>query len=96
MSQVILLSPGNSSIKPIVESALQGKARILEISIKRTQARIRRFEETYGLITPQFLEKFRQNELQHSFDFDDWIGEARMLTRLQEKLDKIKGIEIVD
>ena len=96
MGQITLISPDDRSIRPIIESALKARARVLELSIRRTKARLQKFEETYGYRTPEFLEKFRQNELQHSFDFDDWIGESRMLTRMQEKLARIQGIQIVD
>ncbi|MEZ4705935.1 MAG: hypothetical protein R3A44_01940 [Caldilineaceae bacterium] len=96
MSQITLVSPDDISIRPLVESALKARARVLELSIRRTQERLRKFEETYGYRTSEFLEKFSHNELQHSFDFDDWIGESRMLTRMQEKLARIQGIQIVD
>lgn len=96
MSQITLVSPDEISIRPIVESALKARARVLELSIRRTQERLQKFEETYGYRTAEFLEKFSQDELQHSFDFDDWIGESRMLTRMQEKLARIQGIQIVD
>ena len=96
MSQITLTSPDDSSIRSIVESALKDRVRRLELSIRQTEARIQKFEETYGLITSDFLEKFRQNELQHSSDFDDWIDESRLLIRLQKKLAKVKGIQTVD
>ncbi|MBV7337670.1 hypothetical protein KFU94_57465 [Chloroflexi bacterium TSY] len=96
MDQITLISPDDTSIRTLVESALKDRARVLELSIRQTKARIQKFEETYGLQTTEFLEKFRNNEFQHSFDFDDWIGESRMLTRLQEKLTRLQGIQIVD
>lgn len=96
MSQLTLISPDDTSIRSIIESALKDRARVLELSIRQTEARIQQFEETYGLRTNEFLEKFRNNEFQHSFDFDDWIGESRLLVRLQEKLTRVKGIQIVD
>ena len=96
MGQITLISPDDTSIRSIVESALKARIHVLELSIRRTQTRLQKFEDTYGYHTPEFLEKFRQNELQHSFDFDDWIGESRMLTRMQEKLTRVQGIQIVD
>ena len=96
MGQITLISPDDTSIRTIIESALKSRERILELSIRRTETRLQKFEDTYGYRTTEFLEKFRHNELQHSFDFDDWIGESRMLTRMQEKLARIQGIQIVD
>lgn len=96
MSHITLVAPDDTSIRSIVESALKARERVLELTIRRTRERLRNFEETYGFQTSEFLEKFRQDELQHSFDFDDWIGESRMLARMEEKLVRLQGIQIVD
>lgn len=96
MSQVTLTSPDNVSVRLIVESALKDRAQQLELAIHQTEARIQNFEKSYGLTTSEFLAKFRENDLQHSFDFDEWIGESRLLARLQEKLAGLQSIQIVD
>ena len=43
-----------------------------------------------------FLAKIAGDELQHADDFDDWIGESRMLARLREKLAGLQGVERAD
>lgn len=96
MSQLTLVSPDERSIKPLIESALLERAKILEAAIRQTEDRLGTFEQRYDLNTPEFLTRFAQNQYQHSDDFDDWIGESRMLDRLREKLTRLESIKIVD
>lgn len=39
---------------------------------------------------------FTSDQLQHSLDFDEWLGEAWMLEKLQQKQAILKEIEFVD
>jgi len=96
MTELTLRSPDNISLKQIIESALSERLDNLEQGIKRTQERITEFETQYQLSTEEFLTKFNNDELNHSFDFDEWIGEAKMLEHLQQKKLVIEGVEFVN
>ena len=96
MTELTLRSPDNVSLKQIIESALSERLHNLEQGIKRTQERIKQFESQYKLSTEEFLTKFNNDELNHSFDFDEWIGEAKMLEHLQQKKLVIEGVEFVN
>jgi hypothetical protein len=39
---------------------------------------------------------FTNDQLQHSEDFDEWLGESWMLDKIQQKIAIIKEIEFVD
>ena len=82
----------NSSVEP----ALRERIHLLEVAIYRSESRLRRFEHKYGLATDDLLAKIAGDELQHTDDFDDWIGESRMLVRLREKLAGLQDVESVD
>ena len=96
MSQITLTSPDEPSLRGLVESALSEKARVLQVAIRQTQARLTAFEKEYELSTEEFVSAFTRNRLGHSDDFDDWYGEFKMLTRLQSRLTRLQRIEIVD
>lgn len=96
MTQVTLVSAQNGSIKGLVASALSDKERELKIAIRQTERKIFDLEEKYAISTQEFLAKFARNEIQHSDDFDDWVGESRMLAHLQNKLAKLQGIQIAE
>jgi hypothetical protein len=96
MAQLILNSKSPEALRQIIQSALSERLHSIEIGIKRTQDRIQKFETKYQLSTEEFIKRFNNDELNHSFDFDEWIGEARMLAHLQETKDAIEGFYFVD
>jgi len=96
MTELTLRSPDNISLKQIIESALSERLHNLEQGIKLSERRIKQFENQYTLTTQEFLTKFNNDELNHSFDFDEWIGEAKMLEHLQQKKLVIEGVEFVN
>ncbi|MCZ8066557.1 MAG: hypothetical protein ACK5U2_02885 [Microcystis sp.] len=50
----------------------------------------------YQMQTQEFLRRFENNELQHTLDFDEWMGEAWMLEALLQDKEEIEEIEFVD
>lgn len=46
--------------------------------------------------TQEFLRRLENNELQHTLDFDEWMGEAWMLEALLQDKEEIEEIEFVD
>ncbi len=98
MAELTLKSNYTDSLKPIIEGVLSTTLRNLEEGIKETQARLQAFEEKYEMSTKEFLRLFQSGELQHQLDmeFDEWMGEEWMLRKLEDKKERIQGIEIVD
>jgi hypothetical protein len=95
MEEVKLVSK-HPDLKTLVEGALAAALQSTEAGIQSTEKRLREFESKYELSTEEFLRRFNNDEFQHSFDFDEWIGEAWMLESLLKDKDRIKEIEFVD
>jgi hypothetical protein len=93
IAEIKLRSHDAQSLRQIIEGALLERLQSLEVGIKRTEERIKDFETQYQLSTEEFLTRFNNDELNHSFDFDEWIGEAKMLEHLQQKKLVIEGVE---
>ena len=96
MAEVKLRSKYLNSLKRIIEDALTEKLRELQEGIRRTQERINLFENKYQMQTEEFLRRFENNELQHTLEFDEWMGEAWMLEILLRDKEEIEEIEFVD
>lgn len=92
MPQLQLISQGKHELKPLVQAALQNELRLLEAGIRQTEARLRVFEEQYHLSSLDFLRQYENDELEETLDFMEWIGEYRLLQRLNEKAETLKGI----
>jgi len=96
MAELKLRSKYPDSLRQIIESALSERLHSIEAGIKRTKERLQEFETKYELLTEEFIRRFNNDELAHSFDFDEWIGESRMLAHLRHKKETIEEIEFVN
>ncbi len=58
---------------------------LLEVGIRRTERRLREFETTHRMTTREFVRRFENDELGETLELAEWIGEYRLLQRLNEK-----------
>lgn len=96
MVELTLVSKESYPIRAVVEAALHNEYQELLQGLQKTEERVRSFEEKYKMTTAAFLDRYANDEFQHSLDFDEWIGESRMLTHLTEKAQALRSIEIAD
>ena len=92
MTDLRLVSTRKRQLKPLVEAAIANELRLLEAGVRRTEQRLLAFEEKYSLETQKFISRYENDELEETIDFDEWIGEFRLLIRLREKADTLRGI----
>jgi len=96
MTDLRLVSTRNRPLKPLVEAALANELRLMEAGIRRTEQRLQAFEQKYHLGTQDFIVRYENDEMEETLDFDEWIGEFRLLARLQEKADTLKDIRFAN
>lgn len=96
MTELTLVSNGNRPIRSLVEAALTNEYQELLQGLQKTQDRVYSFEKKYKMTTDEFLRRYAEDEFQHSFDFDEWIGESRVLTHLSEKAETLRSIQVAD
>lgn len=66
----------------------------MEVAVKQAQHRVQKYEERYQLSSEQFMERYRNNEIDETLETIERVGEYRMLMRLLEKLQAVREIEI--
>jgi hypothetical protein len=96
MAELTLISNDSGSLKPLVEGAISEALRLTETGIQRTEQRLREFEEKYQMSTQSFLHRYENDEMPETLDLDEWIGESLMLQRLQDKANRLRGIEFAN
>jgi hypothetical protein len=98
MAELKIICKHPDSLRDLVERTVASELRLLTDGIRRTEERIKEFETKYQLSTEEFLRRFENDEIQHSLDmeFDEWIGESRMLKSLLEEADTLRGIAFVN
>jgi hypothetical protein len=95
MAELTIICERPDSIQRFITDAITKELTLLSDGIRVTEERLREFETKYKLSTQEFLGKFSNDELHHSPDFDEWIGESRMWKRLQANARELKDIKIV-
>jgi hypothetical protein len=96
MTVLKLTSSRETSLRPLVEAALQNELRILQAGIRRTEQRVQAFEAQYQMASAEFLRRYENDELPETLDVAEWIGEQRMLTRLREKAATLQEIQFAN
>jgi hypothetical protein len=76
--------------KALVRAALDNEVRLLETAIRRTKSRIRSFEERFKTGTADFLSRYETGDVQETLEADEWIGEYRMMERLQDSRNALR------
>jgi hypothetical protein len=96
MVELTLIAPDEQAIKPLVESALINEQRLLEVGLRKTQQRLQKFEEQYGMSTNEFIFNYRNDRIQETLETLEWLGEYRMAQHIQAKIDTLKAIHFAN
>ena len=94
--ELTLVSKHSRPLKPLVEAALANEVRLLEAGIRQTYSRLAKFETDYGMSTDEFVRRIESDELAEQLEFVEWLGEYRLLQRLQEKVDTLREVEFAN
>ncbi len=92
MTDIKLVSKGKRQLKPLVEAALANQLRLLQAGIRQTEERLKKFKNQFQMNTQDFISRYENDEIKETLDKGEWIGEARLLKRLQEKAETIRDI----
>ena len=94
MAEIVIKTGKSKSIMPVLESAIRNQLKMLKASINRTKMKIQDFEQKYNMSTEQFLQKIREGMDEDNLDYVDWIGETKILKRLEEEYKELEGVRI--
>jgi len=94
MAEIVIKTGKSKSIMPVLESAIRNQLKMLKVSINRTKMKIQDFEQKYNMSTEQFLQKIREGMDEDNLDYVDWIGETKILKRLEEEYKELEGVRI--
>ena len=95
VTELTIRSDRADAAKSELEAALEGQRRVVQESIKRTRTNLTAFEYKYGFTTHVLLAKEADGSLDDgNLELIEWIGEARMLGRLQCELELLDEIRV--
>ena len=95
MSEVILKSPREKAIEPLVVAALEAEKNEILTAITKTKQKLSIFEKKFNLSTTDLTTRGNQEIPQISeMDAIEWLGEHETLKKLQEKLSRLQEIQV--
>ncbi|KAF5428736.1 hypothetical protein C5S39_10725 [Candidatus Methanophagaceae archaeon] len=94
MAELVIRTGKPESIMPVLDSAIRNQLKLLKTSINRTKARISSFEQKYSISTEQFIQKIRDGMDDDNLEFVEWVGETKILKRLEEEYNELEGMRI--
>lgn len=95
MSILTLASDRDDPLESLIRSAVANELRLLEAGLRRTEARLRGFEQQYQLTTTEFAARYARNEIEEDLDTIEWLGEHRMAQSIEAQMDALRAIHIV-
>lgn len=95
MTEITIKSDQVHAVKSELQAALEGQRRIIQDSIKRTRDILAAFEEQFGMGTADLLKQEADGALDdNNLEIIEWLGETRMLQRLQSELKLLEDIHV--
>lgn len=94
MAEILIKGNKPESIMPILDSAIRNQLKLLKTNINKTKLRISSFEQKYNMSSEQFVQKIREGMDDDNLDFVEWIGETKILKRLEEEYNELEGLQI--
>ena len=94
LQQVTIQTSDIKRFKPLLETALDREAKLLEYSIQRTRAALVPFEARNNMTTDEFERRFLAREIEETLDLLDWWMEVEALRHLEAQRDAIKEARV--
>ncbi len=82
LQQLTIKTSDKTTLKPLVESAIEREKEMLSLALKRTRERLTGFEQKFGMSSAEFERRLNALDLQETVEFTDWrleIGALRLL-----------------
>ena len=94
LQQITIQTSYLERFKPLLETALDREAKLLEYSIQRTRETLAPFEDRYKMSTDEFERKFNAREIEETLDYLDWWMEVEALRHLEAQRNAIKEARV--
>ncbi len=84
LGQITISAKNVEGFRPLLQSALERQAQLLNFSIQRTLDELKVYEDRYQMSSAEFERQFKAREIEESLDYLDWWMEIEALHHLEE------------
>jgi hypothetical protein len=94
LQHLIVRTSDAKRLKPLIKSALEREAKLLDHSIQRTLQALAPYESRYGMTSEDFERKFKVREVDETLDYIDWWMEIEALRHLEAQRASLKEAKL--
>ena len=94
LQHLIVRTSDAKRLKPLIKSALEHEAKLLDHSIQRTLQALAPYESRYGMTSEDFERKFKVREVEETLDYLDWWMEIEALRHLEAQRAFLKEAQL--
>lgn len=82
------------TIKKLLTNGLEEEKRRIKFALDLSDSTIRNYEEKYHMSSADFIQKFKNGEIEENNDTFDWWAEYKLRSELSQKIKTIEDIKI--
>jgi hypothetical protein len=94
LQQLTITTTDRTTLKPLVESAIEREKEMLSLAIRRTRERLAGFERQFSMSSAEFERQLNTLELQETVEFTDWRMEIGMLRLLESQHQALQEAQV--
>lgn len=94
LQQLTIKTTDKTTLKPLVESAIENEKRMLLLGIERTRKRLAEFEQRFSMSSTEFERRLNALELAETVEFTDWRMEIGMLRLLEAQYQALQEAQL--
>ena len=92
--QLTITTTDKTTLKPLVQSAIENEKKMLSLGIGRTRKRLAAFEQQFGMSSAEFERRLNALELAETVEFTDWRMEIGMLRLLESQYRALREAQL--
>ncbi len=81
-------------LKGLLLDGISGEKRKIEYALSISAGIIKEKEDSYKILSAEFLDKFKKGTIEENDDTFQWWAELKLTDQLKKQLETLSGIEI--
>jgi hypothetical protein len=94
LQQLTITTTDKTTLKPLVESAIENEKKMISLGIRRTQERLAAFEQRFDMPSAEFERRLNTLELAETVEFTEWRMEIGMLSLLESQYQALQEVQL--
>jgi len=94
LQQLTIRTTNKATLRPVIQSAMEGEKRMISFGLRKTRQRLADFERQFGMTSTEFERRLNSGELEETIAFTDWRMEVGILRLLEDQYETLQEAQI--